>query len=438
MNRPIESNYINADGLDKCTHCGFCLPTCPTYEQLGQEMDSPRGRLYLMKAALEGRSEMEERFETHMYRCLECRACETACPSGVPFGVLMEQARAMYEASGRRPWTQRLLMRLVYRSLLPRQKRLRFLFALMRLYQRSGMQTLVRKTGLLRLFGRRAKEMEALAPPLPSGRFLRQMKEVSPAQGERRCRVGFVAGCVMQPMFADVNLATVRVLTRNGCEVVTPKRQACCGALHLHNGVREEAKRLAKQNIDLFLDEELDAVVINSAGCGAALKEYGELFEDDPEMRERAETFSAKMRDVSEWLAEIGIEPPQHPIELRATYDDPCHLLHGQKVRAEPRKLIQSVPGLVFEEMREADWCCGSAGIYNILQPEIAAQTLERKMPHVEAAQADLLITANPGCMIQLRAGIQQRGLQTRTLHIMELLDWAYTGEEPDSIRRGF
>lgn len=429
--------YINVEGLDKCTHCGFCLPTCPTYEQLGFEMDSPRGRLFLMKAAIEGRAEMGEQFETHMYRCLECRACETACPSGVPFGVLMEQARAAYEESGRRSWRQRMTMRLAYRSLLPKQRRLRLIFGLMRLYQRSGLQALARRSGVLRLFGRMGA-MEAMTPPLPSGRFLRELKPTMPAQGERRYRVGFVAGCVMQPMFADVNAATVRVLTRNGCEVITPKRQQCCGALHLHNGVRDEAKRLAKRNIETFLDEELDAVLINSAGCGAALKEYGELFEDDPEMRDKAAEFSGKMRDVTEWLVETGFEPPEHAIERRASYDDPCHLLHGQGVSAEPRKLIQSVPGIAFEEMTEADWCCGSAGVYNILQPEIAEQTLERKMPHVEAAQADLLITANPGCMIQLRAGIQKRGIETRVLHIMELLDWAYTGEEPDSIRRGF
>ncbi|MDA1193394.1 MAG: (Fe-S)-binding protein, partial [Candidatus Poribacteria bacterium] len=275
-------------------------------------------------------------------------------------------------------------------------------------------------------------------PPIPAAKHRKSIKELTPSVGARRYRVGFISGCLMSPMFGDINAATVRVLTRNGCEVVTPKSQGCCGALHLHNGVRDTAEGLAKANIDAFLGENLDAIVINSAGCGAALKEYGELFAHDPQWHERAETFSGKMRDVTEWLVEIGFEPPTHPINKRVTYDDPCHLIHGQKVRAQPRQLLNSIPGIEFVEMRDADWCCGSAGVYNVVQPEIARGVLDRKMPSVRETEADILATANPGCLMQLRTGVLQSGLKMDVMHVVELLDWAYTGQTPDSIKRGF
>lgn len=425
---------IDAAKVDKCTHCGFCLPTCPTYDQLGLEMDSPRGRLYLMKSVLEGRSEPDEQFRTHMYRCLECRACETACPSGVPFGVVMEQARAVYERTGARSAVQRWVMRAAYDGLLPRPERLRLMFRLVWLYQRLGIDRFLRWAGVDKALGR-AGAMATLLPPIPDPRLQDDLLEVTPAVGDLRYRVGFVAGCVMKPMFADVNLATVRVLAENGCEVVTPAAQTCCGALHLHNGARDSATDLAAKNIDVFLGEELDAIVINSAGCGAALKEYGELFPDDPVQRARAEEFGSKMRDITEWLAEIGMKAPEHAIERRVTYDDPCHLLHGQGVRAQPRDLLQAIPGVEFVEMPEADWCCGSAGIYNVVQPKLSSAILDRKMPHVASTEADIVATANPGCLLQLRAGVRDAGLPMRVMHVVELLDWAYTGVEPYSMR---
>jgi len=421
---------IDAAKVDKCTHCGFCLPTCPTYEQLGLEMDSPRGRLYLIKSVLEGRSAPDDQFRTHIYRCLECRACETACPSGVEFGVVMEQARAAYEATSQRPASQRWLMKAAYDGLLPKAARLRLMFRLAHAYQRLGVDRLLRATGLDRLLGR-AGSMATLLPPIPDPKLQDQLLDVTPSVGDRRYRVGFVAGCVMKPLFADVNLATVRVLAENGCEVVTPAAQTCCGALHMHGGVRDSAAALAEQNIEAFLGEDLDAIVINSAGCGSALKEYPELFPHDPHKRDRAEQFASKMRDVTEWLAGIGLKPPTHAVERRVTYDDPCHLLHGQGVAAQPRELLRAIPGVELVEMPEADWCCGSAGIYNVVQPELSAAILARKMPHVEATEADIVATANPGCMIQLRAGVRDAGLPMRVMHLVELLDWGYTGVEP-------
>lgn len=430
-------SLVDEEKLLKCTHCGFCLPTCPTYRELGLEMDSPRGRLYLIKSVLQGRSEFDEDFQTYIYRCLDCRACETACPSGVPFGRLMEQARAAFEGSYRRPRFQRWLLNLVFEHLLPHQNRLRMLFGVLRFYQRSGIEGVARRLGVLRLMGR-LEEMESFLPPLPSAAFRRALKPITPVVGERRYRVGFLSGCVMEPLFADVNLATVRVLVENGCEVVTPADQTCCGALHLHNGFRKRAMVLARRNVDAFLRENLDALVVNSAGCGAALKEYGELLENDPLYAERAKTFSSKVRDVSEWLDEIGLKKPTYPISKRVTYDDPCHLLHGQGVAAQPRRLIRAVPGIEWVELRESEWCCGSAGIYNILQPELSAQILERKLKHLRDTEAEILLTGNPGCLLQLRRGIRKARLKMLVLHPVELLSWSYTGREPDSVQRGF
>jgi glycolate oxidase iron-sulfur subunit len=427
---------LDADKLAKCTHCGFCLPTCPTYRELGLEMDSPRGRLYLMKSVIEGRLDPDEDFQRYIYRCLDCRACETACPSGVPFGILVEQARAMFEKSYRRPLVQRWLIRAVFDGLLPHPGRLRWLFRVLRLYQRSGAQWLVRRSGLLRAMGR-LQEMESFLPPIPSPALQRQVRARTPSVGERRFRVGFLTGCLMHPLFADINGATVRVLARNGCEVVVPPGQTCCGALHVHNGVRDTAIALARRNIEAFVREDVDAIITNSAGCGAALKEYPELLDRDA-CQADARRFAAKMRDVSEWLVEVGLQQPRHAIPKRVTYDEPCHLVHGQKVAHQPRAILRAIPGLELVELRESDWCCGSAGVYNILQPELSRQMLERKMKHVRDTEAEILATGNPGCLLQLRAGVRRAGLSMHVMHPVELLDWAYRGVEPDSVRRGF
>ena len=428
---------------DACTHCGLCLPTCPTYRELGLETDSPRGRLYLMGSAFkpENATPLNEEWAEYIYRCLDCRACETACPSGVHFGELLEQARAIYESNANRSASYRFWNELVFKQLLPNRERLDLLFELMWLYQRLGIRWLVQKTGILKLMGRLGK-MESLLPKIPPPRLKYTMRDITPAEGETRYRVGFIPGCVMNQVFTETNLATIRVLTRNGCEVVTPRKQTCCGALHLHNGARDFAASLAKQNIDAFGDghgnpslqslDELDAIIINAAGCGATLKEYDALLEDDVDYADKAKQFSGKMRDISEFLAEIEMVSPTGEIQRRVTYDEPCHLLHGQKVGAQPRKVLQAIPGLELVELTESEWCCGSAGIYNITQPELSQEILERKMAHLAETHADIVATGNPGCLLQLQLGIQKHGLPMKAMHPVNLLDCAYRGIAPE------
>ena len=380
----------------------------------------------------EGAIPLNEEWSEYIYRCLDCRACETACPSGVHFGELLEEARAIYEQNASRSAAYRFWTNLVFKQLLPNKERLDLMFELMWLYQRLGIRRLVQKLGILKLMGQLG-EMESLLPKIPSPQLKYTIRDITPAKGETRYRVGFIPGCIMNQIFTETNLATIRVLTENGCEVVTPRKQTCCGALHLHNGVRDVASALAKQNIDAFLEENLDAIIINSAGCGAALKEYEVLLENDPAYAEKAEHFSHKMRDISEFLAEIEMIPPTGEIKKRVTYDEPCHLLHGQRVQAQPRKLLQSIPGLALIELTESEWCCGSAGIYNITQPELSQEILERKMAHIAATDADIVATGNPGCLLQIQLGIQKQGLSMKAMHPVNLLDYAYRGIAPEA-----
>lgn len=418
---------------DACTHCGLCLPTCPTYRELGLEMDSPRGRLYLMGSAFrdEDAIPLNEEWSEYIYRCLDCRACETACPSGVHFGELLEQARAIYEQNAARSAAYRFWTNLVFKHLLPNKERLDLIFELMWLYQRLGIRWLVQKTGILKLMGQMG-QMESLLPKIPSPHLKYTVRDITPAEGETRYRVGFIPGCIMNQVFTETNLATIRVLAANGCEVVTPRQQSCCGALHLHNGIRDVASTLAKQNIDAFEAENLDAIIINSAGCGATLKEYEVLLEHDTVYAEKAEHFSQKMRDISEFLAEIDMVAPKGRIERRVTYDAPCHLLHGQNVDAQPRAVLQTIPGVELVELPESEWCCGSAGIYNITQPELSQEILERKMVHIADTGADIIATGNPGCLLQIQLGLQKHGIAMRALHPVNLLDYAYRGIAPE------
>ena len=418
---------------DACTHCGLCLPTCPTYRELGLETDSPRGRLYLMGSAFKPQdaTPLNEDWAEYIYRCLDCRACETACPSGVHFGELLEQARAIYEQNADRSASHRFWSNLVFKQILPNKEKLDLIFELMWLYQRLGIRWLVQKSGILKLMGQLGK-MESFLPKIPPPSLKYTIRDVTPAVGETRYRVGFIPGCIMNQVFTDTNLATIRVLTENGCEVVTPRKQTCCGALHLHNGERDFAADLAKQNIDAFENENLDAIIINSAGCGAALKEYEGLLETDPSYAEKADNFSHKMRDISEFLAEIEMIPPQGEIPLRVTYDEPCHLLHGQRVKTQPRKILQTIPELELIELRESDWCCGSAGIYNITQPELSQEILDRKMEHIADTNADIVATGNPGCLLQIQQGISKCKLDMKAMHPVTLLDYAYRGLSPE------
>jgi glycolate oxidase iron-sulfur subunit len=366
----------------------------------------------------------------YIYRCLDCRACETACPSGVHFGELVEEARAIYELNVERSVEERFWRRLAFKEILPYKERLDLIFELMWLYQRSGLRWLARKLGIFKLMGKLG-EMESLLPNIPNPDQKYAIKEFTPAKGKAKYRVGFVSGCVMNQLFTPTNLATIRVLTENGCDVITPYQQVCCGALHVHNGVRDTALELARTNIDVFESENLDAIIINAAGCGATLKEYPALLEHDLEYAEKAAKFSGKMRDISEFLAEIEMKPPEGEIRRRVTYDEPCHLVHGQRIRIQPRKILQSIPGLELIEPRESEWCCGSAGIYNITQPEMSREILERKMKHIAETGAEIVATGNPGCVLQIQLGVQLHCLSMKVMHPIDLLDCAYRKVDP-------
>jgi len=416
------------EDYSRCIRCGLCLNQCPTYRELGVEMDSPRGRIYQMVQVAEVRLALGETFVRHIDLCLDCRACETACPSGVEYGKLVEAARAQIHQHYRRPLVERLLRRVAFQYLLPKPMSLRVAAALLRFFQASGLQEMIRRSGLLESFPRLA-QLEPLAPAIESPSFFPQIGKVFPARGERRFRVAFHAGCIANVAFARLQEATVRVLQANGCEVVIPAGQICCGALHVHAGLREEARALARKNIAAFLREPVDAILTNAAGCGSTLKEYGYLLRDDQEWREKAATFVARMKDVTEFLVEIGLTQPLRPVPRTVTYQDSCHLAHGQKVRQPPRMLLESVPGLRLVEMPLADLCCGSAGIYNVTETRLAMQLLRNKMDAVNSTGADTIATANPGCILQLRAGVKLHGHGQRVAHVVELLDEARAGE---------
>ena len=421
----VQSNAPAAEDLSKCVHCGLCLQHCPTYLLTGRETESPRGRLHLIEALNQGRIEASDGYAEHLGLCLVCRACESACPSGVPFGRIMERARA--QLVERRPPGRgsRLLRWLAFEQLLPFPARLRLLARGLRVYQRSGLQRIVRSTGLLRLLTADLARAEAQLPRLGE-RFFAPRVEVFPAIGERKYRVGLFTGCVMPYLYPQVHAATLRVLRRNGCEVVVPSAQACCGAINLHSGERRAARELARRNVEAFESAGLDAVVVNAAGCGAALKEYGELLTDDSVDRERVERFGRTVKDVNEFLAGIDLVPPTRRLERRVTLQDSCHLAHAQRIKSAPRELLARIPGLELAELAHPDLCCGSAGIYNLTQPEMSGDILDRKMAEVGATGADTVVTANPGCLLQLEQGVRRAGLACETRHVVELLDEAY------------
>ena len=411
--------------IRQCVHCGMCLPTCPTYVVLGVEMDNPRGRIRLMKSVHEGKLDVAEAFDEHIYKCLDCRACETACPSGVQFGKLVEAARAQVEARRPRPAGQRALRALFFDVLLPRPRLLALAARASSVGARLGRAPL----RLASRWSGTARRLDALTELLPRRRLVAEgVPRVTAALGERRGRVLLFLGCVMRATFGDVNAATARVLARNGFEVLAPPEQTCCGALHVHAGERDGGRALARANIDRLERYEADAIVVNAAGCGANLKEYGWLLKDDPAYAERAERFASRVKDVSEFLAERGLASTPGRLPWRVTYDDPCHLLHGQKVREQPRTLLAAIPDLVALPLEEADLCCGSAGIYNVTHDDVARSLLERKVERIGRTGADVLVTANPGCAMQIESGLRRASSRVRVLHIVEVLDAAYRG----------
>jgi glycolate oxidase iron-sulfur subunit len=418
--------------IDDCVHCGFCLPTCPTYVLWGEEMDSPRGRIYLMEVGLHGEP-LDSDMATHFDRCLGCMACVTSCPSGVQYDKLIEATRQQVERRHPRSRGERAFRGLIF-GLFPHPRRLRLLRGPLAAYRRSGLRRLLHRSGLLRRLPAGMQAMERLLPDV--GRAERP-REVTPARGERRRRVGMLTGCIQRVFFPQVNAATARVLSAEGCEVVAPARQRCCGALSMHAGREEEAQAFARAMIDTFDAAGVDNVVVNVAGCGSSMKEYGHLLRDDPVYAERAAAFSARVRDLSELLAELGPVAERQPLELSVAYHDACHLAHAQGIRAQPRQALASVPGLELREIADAEICCGSAGVYNLLQPEPAAQLGERKAESVLATGADLLVTSNPGCMLQLRASLEARGASLPMAHVAEVLDAAIRGLGPSALGVG-
>jgi Fe-S oxidoreductase len=411
--------------LYQCVHCGLCLNQCPTYRALRLEPESPRGRIHLVKAAADGRIELSERFKDHLYLCLLCRACETACPSGVQYGRIAETAREQLGPPGSP--RMRTALNFAFTQLFPHPNRLRVLAGLLRLYQRTGLQRLIRP-----LLPKKLREMESMLPLIPH-RFFQPSADILPAIGKRRAKVAMLNGCVMPLLFGDVNEATVRVLRRNGCEIVFPQGQTCCGALNTHNGESAAARKMARRNIDAFLDDDVDAVVVNAAGCGAAMKEYGHLLRDDPIYAEKAKRFSSIVKDAAQFLGDLGLVGKLAPLKMNVTYQDPCHLAHGQRVRNQPRDLLKAIPELRLHEMEGSDRCCGSAGIYNITHPEMSQHLLKEKMQSVAATRAEAVIAPNPGCMLQLRYGSQQYGPELKVYHLMDLLDRAYSEAEASS-----
>lgn len=417
--------------INTCVHCGLCLPSCPTYRETGLEMSSPRGRIYLMKAVADGRIGMEEDvFQQQMSQCLNCRACEAVCPSGVQYGAILEASRAQIEQArdeGRlppHPWLIQLARSSTFGVMFKHLALFRLFSRLMWLYQRSGAQFIARKSGMLKAL--KLEETETLLPPI-SDTFLVPQGQIFRAEGTARYHIALLPGCIMSTAFAEVHDATIRVLQKNGCDVYLPPNQGCCGALHSHGGDLDGARELARQNIAAFGGMGLDAIIVNAAGCGSTLKEYGHLLHEDAAWAERAHKFSAKVRDISEFLALIDLNTADlHPLNLRVTYQEPCHLAHAQRISAEPRKLLRAIPGLTLVEMQEPTLCCGSAGIYNVTQPEMAQRLGDRKLNNAEATNADVLVTANPGCHLQLAGGLRRRNSGIKVRHIVELLDAAY------------
>jgi glycolate oxidase iron-sulfur subunit len=448
--QPIPGQNPVFEDYARCVHCGLCLNACPTYRLWNLEADSPRGRIHQMIHAslgdltgkapskpgngahdqgsitANGPATITDSFVDHIDKCLDCRACETACPSAVEYGKLVEHARALIERDYQRPLLTRLARKFVFRDLLPHPQRIAVVARIVRFYQRFGLQSFARATGLLKLLG--LADRERLLPRIDDSFFFTQLGRTFPAAGPRRARVALFAGCVAQVTFTQLNEATIRVLTANGCEVVVPDGQLCCGALAAHAGVRDVARELARKNLAAFRAGDFDAIVTNAAGCGSTLKEYDRLLSLDEPEHQQAVAFGAKVRDITEFLAALGLSAalqPLKPIALRVTYQDSCHLLHGQKIRNAPRQLLSAIPGLEFVELPYSEICCGSAGIYNVTQTQTSLELLADKMRHSAATGAENIVTANPGCLLQLRAGVQLHQTNQEVLHVVELLDRA-------------
>lgn len=425
--------HSHLKGLDysvvqQCMHCGLCLPTCPTYDATKLERNSPRGRIALMRAIADDKLDVTKAFGDEMYFCLGCLACMTACPAGVNYAELFEHARAEVEVSRVLNDPKRNFIRsLTVKWLFMDQARLQLVGKFIRLYQQLGLQTLLRGSGVTKFLPKRLREFEAMTPDIQPAFSAELIAPVTPALGRRQYRVALLTGCAQDLIFSDVNRDTVEVLAQNGCEVVTPPDQHCCGSLHAHNGEWELAQRLARRNLKQFPPEQFDAIITNAGGCGSHLKHYAKLLADDPVWSKQARLWDTKVKDIHEWLVQIKFRIPNSEIRnALVTYHESCHLSHGQKIVNQPRQLLKAITGFNLVELPEANWCCGSAGIYNLTQPEMAEQLLERKLRHIESTGATIVATANPGCLLQLINGARKRGLNLRVVHPVSLLAEAY------------
>ena len=439
MEQEVQQGFQGPDvpaesDMYRCVHCGLCLSACPTYVALGLETESPRGRIALMKAVNEGRLGISERVVSHWEMCLQCRACEAVCPSGVPYGRIMEKTRAQVLARGKQSDQLKKVSRLFLRSVLPHPGRLLWSARALQTYQRSGLQKLLRGSHGLGVLPGHLAELEAQLPAL-EGPFFGPAARIYPARGKparspKKLTAGLLSGCVMPLVQGSTMEAAVRVLTRNGCDVAVPVGQGCCGALNAHSGDLEQGRNLARRNIDVFLAAGVDRIVVASAGCGAAMKQYHELLADDPGYAEKAQRFSRLTVDITELLVSLPFDPPKAALNRKVTYQDPCHLAHGQRITAAPRQILKSIPGLELVEMEQAAMCCGGAGIYSAVQREMAERILARKMETIAATGAEQVVTANPGCMMQLERGLRRKGASGRVPHVVDLLDEAYRAEE--------
>ena len=425
---------IDMDLVRDCIHCGLCLPKCPTFRALHHEGDSPRGRMWQIKEASLGLVAFDDpRFQAHIYQCFNCRACETACPSGVQFGAVMEMARALTPPQNRR---DRAVRALLLNGLLPHPGRLRLAGWLYRMARAARIPGLLRRSGAWRALP--LGKFAAFPPVGDSAPRRPPLAALTPAQGKRRARVGLLTGCIQDEMFRGTNRRTALALSINGYDVVVPSQRVCCGALTSHAGEPKTAERLAARTLDAFNREGLDAIVVNAAGCGSNMKEYELQLRNDEQRRKAGAAFSATVKDASEFLLDRGLRPPTRRIPLRVAYQDPCHLIHGQKVHRQPRQVLKMIPGLELVEMKESDWCCGSAGVYNLTHPEISEEALAWKVRNIIESQAQLIASANPGCILQIGMGLQRAGHDVPVVHVMDLLGWAYgdDSQRPPLVRR--
>ncbi|QOY36231.1 (Fe-S)-binding protein [Anaerobacillus isosaccharinicus] len=415
---------MDYDELINCMRCGFCLPACPTYrESGGNEAASPRGRIALMKAVVDGIMEPDEDFEKQLSQCLGCRACEPACPSGMKYGFLLEDARDIIQKKKKHSLPVKMLRNVVFNELFPKPNRMRMVSSLLWFYQSTGIQKIAQATHLTKIAPGNLSAMERVLPKVPSPSKMKNRPSHVASEGVAKKKVAFFSGCLMDTMFMDTNDSTLYILSKSNCEIVIPKKQNCCGALHAHSGEKDGAKQLAKENILAFEKVEAEYIISNAGGCGALLVDYGHLLKDDPEWADRAKAFSAKVKDISEVLYEVGM--PKMRLEPQTvTYQDSCHLRNVMGTFSAPRKLLQSIEGVTFTEMKDADRCCGSAGVYNIIEQEMSMQILDVKMKDAKATKARTLVTANPGCLLQMKLGIERAGLQkdVRGIHIVDLL----------------